>query len=707
MTAGSRAPATEARPSSARGAAMSRHDLVGSLTNVPLVLGLAGLIAIAAAALFGPQLAPSDPQAQRVIIFYPDHSFAAPPTPPDQYYPLGTDPLGRDQLSRLLWGARLTLTVVVLGLAGRALLGVGIGVASAMLAKGGRVGRWTDRLIEYGTNAASGLPQLMLALLLVIALQGQGLVGFVLALALVGWAELAQFVRAEVLRALATAHVEAARALGAKAARIARTHVLRDLAPQLSGVLALEAGSVLLLLAELGFIGFFVSGGTFYVDDSGRPILPVRDRAPEWGQMLAGARQYAFDHQYVAFVPGVVVVGAVLAFNLFAEGLRSASDPFSRFRLSPRALGGIGRALAAGALVSLTVFGYLTLRSTTISFEDGLVQARAAAERLQPGSELIAGVVRFRSSEHALARPEKINYYFRRPSESAILRVGFVDADPNAMEVKRFDHEDDLFFDALRPLGEWKAGWEKALGAAEELDGRNFRNRNPEYVVHVILRQEHGAPAPEYRVRYGSRIGPPLLDIRVSALSGAIEITRETRFADAFGRAREALRGDVVLVAVFGRWQAAAPGRPDAHGVGRPGMLTYSFARADLPADTRTARVTYAGPSTLPQVLVGSGSGRPPTISFVDLEAVFARVEDSGGRALRDRWSSEGARDWTVSAFTLWEPAPVVNFNYSATAAGQVTFSYDIRTGRIELIPAPTPQRVPVQGVPTPSPRAP
>lgn len=690
MTARSRSPANEARPSSARGAAMSRHDLVGSLTNVPLVLGLAGLIAIAAAALFGPQLAPSDPQAQRVIIFYPDHSFAAPPTPPDQYYPLGTDPLGRDQLSRLLWGARLTLTVVVLGLAGRALLGVGIGVASAMLAKGGRVGRWADRLLEYGTNAVSGLPQLMLALLLVIALQGQGLVGFVLALALVGWAELAQFVRAEVLRALATAHVEAARALGAKAVRIARTHVLRDIAPQLSGVLALEAGSVLLLLAELGFIGFFVSGGTFYVDDSGRPILPVRDRAPEWGQMLAGARQYAFDHQYVAFVPGVVVVGAVLAFNLFAEGLRSASDPFSRFRLSPSALGGIGRALAAGALVALTVFGYLTVRSTTITFDDGLVQARAAAERVQPGSELIAGVVRFRSSEHALERPEKINYYFRHPSETAILRVGFVSADANAMEVKRFDHEDDLFFDGLQKLGHWRIGWEKALGAAEELEGRNFRNKSPQYRVRVVLQQDMDDDLPLYRVQYAGPLGPPQLDISVDARTGATDLTPERRFADARGRARAALGADVELVGMGAFWDGRRSQVPGARGAERPASRSYDFVRKDPPQDPRSAHVSYAevarpGLSFAP-VIVGRFGERPPAIDLVDLVRAFDRVEAVAGRALRVRWEAEGIRDWTANASTtIFQGRTVVTIFYGG--ARRALFRYDPASDEVVELP--------------------
>src|SRR5204862_7535847 len=128
-------------------------------------------------------------------------------------------------------------------------------------------------------------------------------------------------------------------------------HVFRGLAPQLFGLVSLEAGATLLLLAELGFLGVFMSGAIFLVDDQNRPILPVRDRAPEWGQMLAGAQQYAFSNQFVAFVPGIVVAAVVFAFNLLGEGARAATDPFSSLSLSPRAVGVLGRSLAVVALV--------------------------------------------------------------------------------------------------------------------------------------------------------------------------------------------------------------------------------------------------------------------------------------------------------------------------------------------------------------------
>lgn len=494
---------------------LRQRDAWRLLTNIPLVLGTLGIVLIALIALFGPQAAPSDPHAQRSVLFYPDSSFAVPPTPPDQYNLLGTDPIGRDQLSRLLWGARLTLTIVLFGLVGRAALALAFGLAA-----GWWRGTWVDHAVSYMTNAVAGLPQLMLALLLAIAFQGQGVLGFVLALGLVGWADLAQFVRAEVVRVAATPHLEVARSLGATGMHLVRVHVLRDLAPQFIGLLALEAGSVLLLLAELGFIGFFIAGGIADTSISGAVILPVRDRAPEWGQMLAGARNYAFRDQYVAFVPGVVVVGAVLAFNLFAEGLRTATDPHSSRRLSPRTLGWIARIMVAGALISASFFGYIAANSRTISYGSGLQSAREIAERVLPGSELLAGVVRLSSSAYGMSRPEKLTYYFRG-GDARILRVSFVGADENAADVKLHANEDGLLVETLQPIADGSfVDWETALRAAERSFGLGYRNESAAFFVRVVLAQHELADTPVYRVQYGRIVGGTQFEVRVDAKTG-------------------------------------------------------------------------------------------------------------------------------------------------------------------------------------------
>ena len=403
---------------------MTREDLRRIAANPALVAGLAGALLLAAVALFGPQLAAADPNAQRIVIFFPGGAFAVPPTPPDQYYPLGTDPLGRDQLARVLYGARLTFTVVLLALFLRATLAIAVGVL------GGWAGGATDRALTTVTNAVGGIPQFLLALLIAVALREHAVLGFTLALGLVGWAEGAQFVRSEVLRIRATGYVEAARALGARTPGVLSRHVLRGLSPQLFGLFALEAGSTLLLLAELGFLGVFMSGGAFLVDAQNRPILPARDRAPEWGQMLAGAQQYAFSNQYVAFVPGVVVCAAVFAFNLLGEGMRNATDPFSRLSLSPRGLGALGRGMLAVAVVTGVFFGVSEARSSSLSFDDALRVARESAAKMEPGAPLVAAVVRLRSDAHALERPEKYNFYFRSSGVTPYVRVGFPDTSP-------------------------------------------------------------------------------------------------------------------------------------------------------------------------------------------------------------------------------------------------------------------------------------
>src|SRR5206468_6852530 len=156
---------------------LMRADMFRAMRNVALLLGLAGVLALAFVALFGSRLTPSDPQAQRLVLFYPDGTFKVPPTPPDAYYPLGTDPLGRDQLARILWGARLTFTVVLLALLLRASLALAFGVVA-----GWRGGTYVDVLITFVTNAVAGVPQLLLALLVAVALREYAILGFVVAL---------------------------------------------------------------------------------------------------------------------------------------------------------------------------------------------------------------------------------------------------------------------------------------------------------------------------------------------------------------------------------------------------------------------------------------------------------------------------------------------------------------------------------------------
>jgi peptide/nickel transport system permease protein len=663
---------------------MMRDDRARALSNVALVLGMTGLIALAAIALVGPQLAGSDPQAQRLVISYPDGTFKIPPTPPDALYPLGTDPLGRDQLARLLWGARLTLTVVLLALLLRALLAIGLGVVAGW--RGGKI----DALVILVSNAVAGIPQLLLALLVAVALREHAILGFVVALGIVGWAEGAQFVRAETTRIRSAAYVEAAHAVGDHTRGIIGRHLLRSLAPQLFGLISLEAGATLLLLAELGFLGVFMSGAVFYVDESNRPILPVRDRAPEWGQMLAGAQEYAFSNQFVAFVPGVAVAAAVFTFNLLGEGMRAATDPFSALALSPRAVGGLVRGLAVFALVSAGFFGVSAARSTELSFEDAMRVGREAAQRVEPGAQLIAAASRFSSESHSLAKPQKINFYFRSTGAFAILRVGFPDADQHAMELEH-DNEDALKYERMGPLSEAAVPWIRALEIAEQRGGLAYRNSARTWTLNLVLSAPAALAFPTYRVTYGRPTGTPGVDVLVDARTGASD-TRELHFAEATLRAEDALGGAVALTQVTANWRArSAPGLTGGgFDTDRPIGVTFGFIRSDLPTDLRTALVGFgAFAQAGVAASVGSVSARPSSMTDpIDIEAAFAAVEAQGGGALRNEWSRDGVVDWFANATaTMNFGTLVVRVNYDATGRAGVSFRFDPASGRVERAP--------------------
>ncbi len=652
---------------------MTRSDAGRFASNIALVIGLLGVVVLAIVALFGSSMTASDPQAQRLVLFFPDGVFKVPPTPPDPYYLLGTDPLGRDQLARILWGARLTFTVVLLALLLRTTLALLFGLMS-----GWRRGPLDD-LLTLITNAVAGVPQLLLALLIAILLREQAILGFVIALGLVGWAEGAQFVRGEVARIRRAPYVEAATAIGGATRGILTRHVMRGLAPQLFGLIALEAGGTLLLLAELGFLGVFISGFVFQLDDRNQIILPVRDRAPEWGQMLAGAQAYAFSNQYVAIVPGVVVAAAVFIFNLLGEGVRAATDPFSRLSLSPRALGALGRGVAAFALVCAAFFGVAEARSTELSFEDAMAQARAAAERVEAGAPLLAGVARYSAESHGIAKAQTYNFYFRSKGVSATLRVGFPDADLNAMEVK-LDDEDGLSYQLMQPLGAIGIPASRALQLAEDQGGRSYRAART-WLTRIVASQDESLPYPTYRVSYAApqAISTPAIDILLDARTGNADAP-EFRSATARLRAEVLLAGTVALSGVSAQWRSSSALNVPGFGAEKPTSLTYSYVRPDLPNDLRVVSVTSD---------VGGRSGafvntviprQQPLAMPVDIEAVFAAVERGGGSTVRAEWG----RDWQAGASTVSFAGHLqVRISYSRGGPPLATFSYDVATGAI------------------------
>jgi len=260
----------------------------------------AGVVALLAlAALAAPLLAPSPPEAQDLA-----HRLA----PPSPGHPLGTDQLGRDIASRLLYGARISLTVglVVAGLAGS--LGSTVGLVA------GYAGGWVDDVLMRVTEIFFAFPALILAMAIAAAL-GPNLFHAMIAIAAVTWPVYARLARGQVLRLREEEFVVAARAMGAPEPRILGRHVLPNVLSPLVVQASFHMGEAILTAAGLSFIGFGAQPPT-----------------PEWGVMVSEGRDYITTQWWVPTFPGMAILLAVTGFNLLGDGLRDVLDPRMRRR---------------------------------------------------------------------------------------------------------------------------------------------------------------------------------------------------------------------------------------------------------------------------------------------------------------------------------------------------------------------------------------
>lgn len=221
-------------------------------------------------------------------------------------HPLGTDPMGRDLLTRLIYGARVSLLVGFLGL----FLGGGVGAALGLIAgyAGGRVDTFLMRL----TDTTLSFPIILLAILFVVILGGSLLI-VVFAIALVLWARFARVIRGEVLSIRERDFVAQARIAGSSPRRIILVHLLPNVLNTLVVLLSLQVGWVIIVEASLSFLGAGVPPPT-----------------PTWGSMIAEGRNYIASAWWVSFFPGLAILVTVLAFNLFGDWLRDALDPTLR-----------------------------------------------------------------------------------------------------------------------------------------------------------------------------------------------------------------------------------------------------------------------------------------------------------------------------------------------------------------------------------------
>jgi ABC-type dipeptide/oligopeptide/nickel transport system permease subunit len=254
------------------------------------IIGGAMVTSLVLVAILAPILAPHDPT--RAVA----NSFGD-PAGPSLRFPLGTDELGRDVLSRIIFGAQISLEVGVAAMAVTMTIGVAIGLSA------GFFGGTADFILMRFTDVMLTLPGLLLAMALVSVL-GPSLFSILVVIGLVSWTSIARVVRAEALSMSQRDFVMAARALGAPSPRLIVRHVLPNVAPTIIVMAALGTSSTLLLDAALSFLG-----------------LGVPPPTPSWGRMIEEATIYFRTAPWLATFPGLAIFYAVLGFNLLGYGV--------------------------------------------------------------------------------------------------------------------------------------------------------------------------------------------------------------------------------------------------------------------------------------------------------------------------------------------------------------------------------------------------
>jgi peptide/nickel transport system permease protein len=258
------------------------------------MFGTTVILLIVSAAVAAPWISPHDPLLQDI-----GNRLQA----PSSAHFLGTDALGRDLLSRLIYGARPTLGLVALVASLMVPIGMTIGIVA------GYCGGWVERIFMGLTNIVMAFPKLVLALAFVGVL-GPGLLNAALALVLTGWPAYARLARSETLLLRRSDYLAAAEMQGIVGVRLLWGHVLPSCVPAMQIRLALDLASIILAAAALGFLG-----------------LGVRPPTAEWGMMIAEGSKVVFDQWWVAAIPGAAIFLVSLAFNSLADGLRDLGDP--------------------------------------------------------------------------------------------------------------------------------------------------------------------------------------------------------------------------------------------------------------------------------------------------------------------------------------------------------------------------------------------
>ena len=268
------------------------------------VAGAVVIVAISLAAALAPFIAPYDPVEQ----FFEGLSLQGAPRPPDGEFWLGTDTLGRDLFSRLLYGARTSLIIGIVANAAAVFIGTALGATA------GYVGGWVGIAIMRFTDLMMAFPALLLAIALAAILK-PSLWIVVLVIALVNWVQTSRVIYTQTRSLVEREFIEAARALGAAWPRILLVHILPHLVPHILVWATLGISVTVLLEATLSFLG-----------------IGVQPPTASWGGIINESQSYFLTAPWLVFFPGVSILVVALAFNVVGDGLRDALDPTQRGR---------------------------------------------------------------------------------------------------------------------------------------------------------------------------------------------------------------------------------------------------------------------------------------------------------------------------------------------------------------------------------------
>ena len=273
------------------------------MRDAKLVLGGGFILLLVIVAILARAVAPHDPLEQDLMaatlppVGWPDA---------DPAHLFGTDDLGRDVLSRLVYGTRVALMVAALAASTAALVGTLLGLLA------GYFGGWVDALVSRLVEIWMAFPAVLLSIL-IVAVLGSGVGSVIVAIAIIDWTRFARVIRADTMAQARADYVTAARTLGFGRWTILFREILPNVVPALIGLVALEMGIAVVVEAILSFVGLSVSSDT-----------------PTWGGMMASGRQIIYQAWWVFAAPLAAVFLTVLAFNQLGDGLRRALDPVMR-----------------------------------------------------------------------------------------------------------------------------------------------------------------------------------------------------------------------------------------------------------------------------------------------------------------------------------------------------------------------------------------